>query len=194
MLKTGILLLSLIGVTKLLAYDEAKTSPFDMKIEHSVDTIHMLVRFSTALNSCGAYQFITDYENAKKITGVKQSKIISRQANTVLVDRLAEERILGFPVEMHTVEKYVEESDQKISFELIKGDPKSYKGSWNLQPDKSGTQFIYQADLQMGSWVPNWVVEHFLKNSVKSRFQEMAALANSASNEAYSVCSSLIRP
>ena len=95
---------------------------------------------------------------------------------------------------MHTVEKYVEESDQKISFELIKGDPKSYKGSWNLQPDKSGTQFIYQADLQMGSWIPNWVVEHFLKNSVKSRFQEMAALANSASNEAYSVCSSLIRP
>jgi len=194
MLKAGIVLLCLMGVTNAFAFDETPKTPFNMRIELSSDHVHMFVRFSTTLSACDAYRFITDYENAKKITGVKQSRIISRQGNTVLVERLAEESVLGFPVQMRTVEKYVEESEQHISFELIKGDPKSYKGSWNLQTDKSGTEFLYQADLQMGSWIPNWVVEHFLKNSVKNRFQEMSQLANSVSNEPNSICTASISP
>lgn len=63
-------------------------------------------------------------------------------------------------------------------FEQINGDMKSYKGNWKLTSDKGKTSFKYEAWMEPDSVTPSVVIEYFMKNSTRSRFELMAQRAS----------------
>jgi hypothetical protein len=133
--------------------------------------------YTVPINICSAFAFITAYEGAKNIPGILESKVISRVGNKVRVYRVIEEQILFFPIELKSTIEYTEASNRLITFEQISGDTKLYRGSWSLFPSKGSTIFKYEALVEPHSLIPSSVVEYFMKNSLKERFELMAQKA-----------------
>jgi len=144
--------------------------------------------YQIELSLCNAFAFITDYENMKKIAGIKEIKVKSRKGNKVRVERVMEERVLGFPIALYSEEEFTEVSSQRLSFEQIQGDAKYYKGTWNLTPIRNMTKFDYESQFELDSFIPNAVINYFIKNSIQSRFEQMVQLAKYVETHPYSAC------
>jgi Polyketide cyclase / dehydrase and lipid transport len=161
-------------------YAQENSNPFDVQV--SVAQIEgrfqIQASYSIPMNICNAFAFITDYEGAKNIPGILEAKIISRAGNKVRVYRVIEEQALYFPIEMKSVMEYIETPYRGLSFEQISGDMKSYKGSWRLTSDKGKTDFKYEAWVEPDSIIPSAVIEYFMKNSSRGRFELMAQRAS----------------
>jgi hypothetical protein len=90
---------------------------------------------------------------------------------------VVEEQILFIPIELHSVIEYTEISNRLLSFEQLSGDTKFYKGTWRLTPDKDKTLFRYESVVEPNSMIPTFVIEYFIKNSIRTRFELMAQRA-----------------
>ena len=141
------------------------------------DRFELKASYAAPMDICNAFAFITDYEDAKNIVGITESKIISRTDKKVIVQRKAKETIFLFPLEINTTIEYTELTTKGLNFEQIHGDNKTYKGTWRLEPEGGSTKFVYQSVVEPNSMVPKQVLEYFMKNIVKKRFEAMAARA-----------------
>jgi Polyketide cyclase / dehydrase and lipid transport len=171
-----------------LASESPDVNQLSVKVIRSNLEFHVEASYIAQLNACNAYAFITDYGNAKEISGIKESKVLSRKGSVVYVERVVEETVLGFPIEMHSIERYIEESTKHITFEQIEGDTKLYKGSWTLEPQDKGTKFFYTSDIILDTLIPNFVVAYFLNHDIKARFAQMASVANTKVTNPYLQC------
>jgi hypothetical protein len=97
-----------------------------------------------------------------------------RNGNKVQVERIAEERILFYPLLLRSVLKFSEVSDKRQEFIHIEGDAKSYKGSWTIEPDKNGTRFTHHATFELETSIPFFLIRFFMENSATKRFEIMA--------------------
>jgi hypothetical protein len=135
---------------------------------------HTQASFYLPLSLCQSYRYITDYDAATNIPGVVSSSTTRLDARKVRVERLLQERILFFPINMRLVLELTELPQQGTDFVQIVGESKSYKGSWRLEPDAKGTWFKYRAESEPDSMFPKAVIEYFIKNRLKSSFEAMA--------------------
>jgi hypothetical protein len=158
---------------------QENTNPYDVQVSSKGvnGRIHIEASYVVPINVCNAFAFITSYENAKNIPGILESKVISRAGNKVRVYRVIEEQILFFQIELKSTIEYTEEPNRLISFEQIGGDTKLYKGSWRLSPNKDSTVFKYDAIVEPHPLIPLGVIEYFMKNNLKERFEFMAQRA-----------------
>jgi hypothetical protein len=161
-------------------YAQEGANPFDVQVSvTSIDgRLHIQASYSLPINICSAHAFITDYEGSKNIPGIVEAKVISRVGNKVRVYRVVEEQILFFPIEMKSTVEYTELPNKSLTFEQISGDTKSYKGTWKLTEEKDKTVFRYDSLLEPNSIVPTAIVEYFIKNSIRGRFESMAQRAS----------------
>ena len=168
-------------VLSLLAFVCNATEPHPKDVSVDVrkvgEAFEIKVSYLVPMNICHAFAFITDYEDAKNIKGIAESKIIARTDNKVIVERKAKETVLLFPLEINTTLEYTELPLVGLNFEQIKGDNKAYKGTWRLEPEGNATKFVYQSLIELNSSVPRNVLEYFMKNIIKKRFEAMAARA-----------------
>ena len=160
-------------------YAQDYTNYYDVQVSTRVidGRIQIDASYTVSINICSAFAFITAYEGAKNIPGILESKVISRVGNKVRVYRVIEEQILFFPIELKSTIEYTEASNRLITFEQISGDTKLYRGSWSLFPVKDSTTFKYEALVEPHSLIPSSVVEYFMKNSLRERFELMAQKA-----------------
>jgi len=154
----------------------AQSSPHDLDISISRTgaRFDVQVQFTAPVSPCQAYGFLTSYEEAKNIPGILSSKVISRENNKVLVERVAKERILLIPIYLHSTIEFTEVSTAQLNFTQIKGDAKSYSGNWIVSPDKRGTRFTHHATFELDTSIPLFIVQYFLENAVAKRFEIMA--------------------
>jgi ribosome-associated toxin RatA of RatAB toxin-antitoxin module len=135
--------------------------------------------FVAPLSLCQAYSFITDYEGAKNIPGVSESKIISQQGNVTQVARVAREQLLLFSIELHSVIQYTQRpKDYAVDFVQLSGDTHYYRGTWRLREQGNNTVFTYQSEVEPNSVFPNWVIEYFIHQRMDERVQTMAQRAS----------------
>jgi len=154
-------------------------NPFDVQTTvNAMDgRFQINASYLVPINLCTAFGFLSDYEDAKNIPGITESKVISRSGNKVRVQRVVEEQILFIPIELHSVIEYTEISNRLLSFDQLSGDTKFYKGTWRLTPDKDKTLFRYESVVEPNSMIPTFVIEYFIKNSIRTRFELMAQRA-----------------
>lgn len=154
-------------------------NPFDVQTTvNALDgRFQINASYVVPINLCSAFAFLSDYEDAKNIPGIMESKVVSRTGNKVRVHRVVEEQILFIPIEIQSVIEYTEISNRGLNFEQISGDTKFYKGSWRLTPEKDRTVFRYESLVEPNSMIPSVVIEYFIKNSIRSRFELMAQRA-----------------
>ena len=168
----------------------AAQSPFDMKVV--VDRVganfHVYASYVVPVNECQAYAFLTDYEAAKNIPGISESRVINRIAKKVQVERVAEERVLFIPIYLRSLLEFSEVSDKRLEFMQLEGHAKSYRGSWVIEPDKNGTRFIHQANFELETSIPLFLIQYFLENSATRRFEIMAERAAQQQMSANVVC------
>jgi len=159
---------------------QENSNSFDVQVNVAVvnSRFHVQASYSLPINICSAYAFITDYEGSKNIPGIVEAKVISRAGNKVRVYRVIEEQILFFPIEMKSTVEYTELPDRSLTFEQISGDTKSYKGTWKLSEEKDKTVFKYDAQIEPNSIIPLAIIEYFIKNSMRERFESMAQRAS----------------
>ena len=160
-------------------YAQESTNPHNVQVSTKVNDgrIQIQASYTVPINICSAFAFITAYEAAKDIPGILESKVISRSGNKVRVYRVIEEQILFFPIELKSTIEYTEVSNRLVDFEQISGDTKFYRGSWRLLPDKDSTTFRYESIVEPFSLIPSSVIEYFIKNNLKERFEVMAQKA-----------------
>jgi len=150
--------------------------PFDLKVfvGRSGSGFQVQATYVAPVNECQAYAFLTDYEGAKNIPGIRDSKVLSRAGNKVQVERIAEERVLFYPILLRSILEFSEVSDKRQEFIQIEGDAKSYKGSWTIEPDKNGTRFTHHATFELETSIPFFLIRFFMENSATKRFEMMA--------------------
>ncbi|WP_415836154.1 SRPBCC family protein [Polynucleobacter antarcticus] len=151
-------------------------NPYVLEVDVSrVDKrIQVEASYRVPMSMCAAYGFLTDYEAAKNIPGILESKVISRAGNKVQVERLIQERILFIPIEIRSVVEYSENLNQSLDFYQISGNTKYYKGTWRLTNQGNMILFKYQSVFEPNSLMPNLVIEYFIENSIYRRFERMA--------------------
>ena len=163
-----------------IAFAQELPNPYDLKVavSRAGDRFQVNASYEVPITICEAFAFITDYEGAKNLPGIVDSKVLSRSGNKVKVSRLLEERILFIPFEMRSELEYVEFPNKALLFEQISGDTKYYKGSWRLSPEQDFTIFKYDAQVEPNSLVPSAVIEFFIKNILRRQFESMAEVAS----------------
>jgi len=154
----------------------AQSNPHDLDISISRTgaRFDVQVQFTAPVSLCQAYAFLTNYEEAKSIPGILSSKVLSRDNNKVMVERIAKERVLLIPVYLHSTLEFTEVSTTQLNFTQIKGDAKSYSGNWIVSPDKRGARLTHYATFELDTNIPLFIVQYFLENSAAKRFEIMA--------------------
>ena len=89
---------------------------------------------------------------------------------------------------MKSTVEYTELPNRSLSFEQISGDNRSYKGTWKLLEEKDKTVFNYDAQIEPNSIIPSAIVEYFIKNSMRGRFESMAQRASQYQSTETVVC------
>jgi len=163
-----------------IALAQESSNAYDLKVAvtRAGDRFQVNASYEVPITICEAFAFITDYEGAKNLPGIVDSKVLSRSGNKVKVARLLEERILFIPFEMRSELEYVEIPNKALLFEQLSGDTKYYKGSWRLFSVRDLTNFKYDAQIEPNSLVPAAVIEFFIKNILRRQFESMAEVAS----------------
>lgn len=163
---------------------------FDVQVDviHQEDVFRITASYKTPLNLCQAYRYLTDYEAAKNIPGILESKYTRLSANKVSVERLADETILLFRVRLNSVLEYIEYPYFGTEFTQVKGNAKSFVGKWQLESFADGTTFKYQGVVSLDSSIPMFVIEYFIKSNMRQKFAAMASIAAERKNLAVSSC------
>ena len=170
----GLLLLFLIGIEP---FAVAEQTSYDLQVfvEKYAAGFKVQASFIAPVSQCEAYAFLTDYEDVKTIPGIVESKVRRRNGNRVSVERLIEERILLFPVQIRSEVEFTELPNQGINFIQTKGDSKAYSGTWRLQPNEKGVTVRYASIIEPDSIIPSGVIEYFMRNNIRRSFEMMAA-------------------
>ena len=179
-------LITLTGV----ALAQESSNPYDLKVAvtRAGDRFQVNASYEVPISPCEAFAFITDYEGAKILPGIVESRVLSRSGNKVRVSRLLEERILFISFEVRSELEYLEIPNKVLFFEQVNGDTKYYKGSWRLFPEKNFTTFKYDAQVEPNSLVPSVVIEFFIKNGLRQQFEAMAEIASLKKSASAKAC------
>lgn len=135
----------LLSLSVIQSHAQENANPYDVQVSviSEGDLFKIVASYQVPIDICAGYAFITDYESAKNIPGIVESKVVSRTRNKVRVQRLIREQILLFPVEMKSFVEYTETPNKLLTFEQISGDSKQYRGTWRLSEVKDKTLFKY---------------------------------------------------
>jgi hypothetical protein len=144
--------------------------------------------FDTPLSKCAAYQYLTDYEAAKKLPGVIESLAYRQSGNKVRVERTADERVLFFHVRLHSVMEYTETPIDSVSFTQLTGDSKSFQGDWHILVNPEGSTLRFEGSWEPDTLIPLFIIDHFAKNGLIDRFSAVAKLAAARSGMVAAGC------
>jgi len=160
-----------------LAAAQTATPDLDLKVsvQKLGDAFQVNASFLIPATECQTYTMLTDYESAAKIPGIKKSVVISRDGNKVQVERDVKERILFFPINLHSVVEYEETPTNLLTFHQISGDVDYYRGTWKIKPEEGGARLLYQSEFALDTLIPSFVAQYFIRNNIRSRFESMAA-------------------
>lgn len=171
----GMLLAAGVCAVVLLAQaNDADDYQVQVKVNRQDRQFHATASFHLPLQVCDAYRYLTDYDAAKRVTGVLDSKATRLGSNKVRVERWAQDKVLFFTIKLHSVIEYTELPYKGTEFVQVEGDAKSYQGQWRLEPDGDGTVFRFQSVAEPDSGWPMPVLQYFIQNKMRDRFGEMA--------------------
>jgi ribosome-associated toxin RatA of RatAB toxin-antitoxin module len=142
--------------------------------------------FDTPLSRCAAYHYLTDYEAARLLPGVVESRAVREADGKVRVDRTADEQILFMRIRLHSVMAYTEQAPDGIAFNQLSGDSKLFQGTWRIEPNRQGSTLRFQGQWEPETLIPLFIIDHFARHGLLDKFSAIAQLAQER-NEILSV-------
>lgn len=173
-IKRVLFLLFLMGSESSLVNADSSSYDLQVLVEKSGAGFKVQASYIAPVSQCEAYTFLTDYEDIKATPGLVESKVRKRSGNKVTVERLIEEQVLLFPIQLRSEVEYTELPNQGLNFIQTKGDHKAYSGTWRLQANEKGVLVRYASTILPDSVIPAGVIEYFMKNNIRKSFEKIA--------------------
>jgi hypothetical protein len=173
-IKRVLFLLFLMGSESSLVNADSSSYDLQVLVEKSGAGFKVQASYIAPVSQCEAYTFLTDYEDIKATPGLVESKVRKRSGNKVTVERLIEEQVLLFPIQLRSEVEYTELPNQGLNFIQTKGDHKAYSGTWRLQANEKGVLVRYVSTILPDSVIPAGVIEYFMKNNIRKSFEKIA--------------------
>ena len=164
----------------------AQSADYQVKVDvqQQGNTFVTTASYRLPLKQCQAWRFITDYESARNIPGIVESKATRLSEGKARVERVMQDRILLFPIRMRSVIDYTELPQRGTDFVQVEGETKSYQGQWRLEDEGDSTVFRYRAVSEPNSALPMAVIRYFISNRLQSSFEAMAQYGASRRDQA----------
>ncbi|MGV0999751.1 MAG: SRPBCC family protein [Fluviibacter sp.] len=141
------------------------------------------------MSQCQAYRLLTDYDSVEDIPGFVYSNTERISANKVQVERMVEEKILFFPIDVRSTNEFTELPYTGTDFKQIQGKAKTYQGNWRIKSEGSkSTRFHYQAYIQPGSYIPSFLIQHFISKKLRRNFEALINVGLERQNSAFVPC------
>jgi ribosome-associated toxin RatA of RatAB toxin-antitoxin module len=115
------------------------------------------------------WRILTDYNHlADYVPDLKSARVVSRDGDKVIVEQLGTAHFLFFRRSVHLLVQVHEQAPNKIDINMIDGDMKVYRASWELIPlaGASGTRVVYNATIEPKFYVPAIVGESLVRNDI----------------------------
>ena len=162
------------GSQSCFAITEPVPADLQVFVEKLGSSFKIQASFMTPVSQCEAYAFLTDYEDIKATPGLVESKVRKRSGNRVTVERLIEEQVLLFPIQLRSEVEYTELPNQGLNFIQTKGDHKAYSGTWRLQANEKAVLVRYASTIMPDSVIPAGIIEYFMRNNIRKSFEKIA--------------------
>jgi len=172
--KRAFLFYLLIGSQFCFAISELAPYDSQVLVEKFGSSFRIQASFIAPVSQCEAYAFLTDYEDTKATPGLVESRVRKRSGNRVTVERLIEEQVLVFPIQLRSEVEYTELPNQGLNFIQTKGDHKAYFGTWRLKANEMGVLVRYVSTITPDSVIPAGIIEYFMRNNIRKSFEMMA--------------------
>ncbi|MGB3612438.1 MAG: SRPBCC family protein [Elainellaceae cyanobacterium] len=117
------------------------------------------------------WQTLTDYERlADFIPHLSESRRIQHPDGGIRLEQIGSQSLLKFKFCARVVLDMIEHFPHQLQFEMVEGDFRTFKGSWQLQANRqeavNGTQLIYQLTVCPSRVVPVRLIEQRLGNNL----------------------------
>lgn len=119
------------------------------------------------------FPIISDFEKYPEIMeSVEQVNILERGEGYTISEwtTKVEGRVIKW-----TEKDYFKPSENRIDFELIKGDVKSYGGFWQLENDGSTTKVTFSINFRLGVPMFETVIHPILAKKLRENMKQMLA-------------------
>ena len=173
-----------------LAATDSKPSPTTLTVSPQVsgEGFNINGSFVVPLDTCQAYNYLTDYELERELPGVISVKHTRIAPRRIRLQREFEDRVLFIPVQIQSVVEITELPYRGMDFVQLSGNARTYKGNWRLEPTNNGTRFVYKAYTDPGSAFPDSMVQQVIEESLRRNFNAMVELAQRRHNQPQSQC------
>jgi hypothetical protein len=159
------------------AWSDTQYPGLQVEVTRAGNLYTFIASFDIPLTQCAAYRYLTDYDAAKSLPGVIESLASRESANTVKVERTADERVMFFHIRLHSIMEYTEKPYNGVDFTQLSGDSKVFQGSWSIQPNPQGSTLRFRGLWEPDTLIPLFIIDHFAKNGLVDRFSAIAELA-----------------
>lgn len=165
-------------MTSATAWPDTHYPGLQVQVKREGSLYTFAASFDTPLTQCAAYHYLTDYEAAKNLPGMIESAAVRKSANTVKVERTADEQILFFHVRLHSIMEYTENPFNSIAFTQLAGDSKMFQGNWSIVPNRQGSTLKFEGFWEPDTIIPLFIIDYFARNGLVDKFDAIAHLAS----------------
>ena len=124
----------------------AAASELELSTRRDGEGVAIIARARLTVSIEAAWQVLTDYERYPAfLPDMASSKVMSREANRLVVEQRGEMRFLWIRMPLLVTMKVVETSPTRVESTLISGTLRELRGRYDLVRDASGLQFVYSA-------------------------------------------------
>jgi len=153
------------------AFAQGKSPVRSIDVAQTDDGYVATVVMAAAVPSSIAWDVLTDFDNmAKWVPNLKESKIISRDGNTMTIEQKGTARfgLLSFP---YTSVRKMELDPQKtIQATQVSGNMKRLMSLMKVSADGTGTRLDYRLEMVPSSIASAVLSPDFLKNELTEQF------------------------
>ena len=126
------------------------------------------------------WNILVDYNHlSEKIPKVVESRLIEDKGSEKIISQTGKSGIFFIERSVHIVLKVKEDFLRKLSFEIIEGEFKVYRGQWNFEPSEKdeGTFLSWQARLKPDFFAPPFLVSFVQHQDLPTMLQAIRKLA-----------------
>jgi ribosome-associated toxin RatA of RatAB toxin-antitoxin module len=123
------------------------------------------------------YDLLCDFDRLGDfVSAIDTSRVIARDSTGVLVRQVGSTVLLVRKTVRMTL-RFRPQPPQRLWFEIVAGDFRTYSGSWHVEPEAGGTRVTYDVTFTPPDLVPGPLVRHVVERDLERMLRELYAEA-----------------
>jgi ribosome-associated toxin RatA of RatAB toxin-antitoxin module len=146
----------------------------EIQTSHLGDVVTVRVQALLAAPMQVVWSTLTDYERLPEfVPGLKKSKIIARNGNTVVVQQSGEARFFLTSVPIEVTLESIENAPKSIEVRRVAGTVKRLDGRYETQPTDGAVLLSWTGSVEPENGLPPLIGEALMRRSIRQQFAGM---------------------